>query len=308
MLILHTTTPHTLCYKSAMKRRTSYNARTFSCPYKCGTYCHSASGLTQHSTHCFRNPANRRASFPLNPTIWPPQTPPPTSAGPPTPSTSPPLPTPDHPSPLNSRPVTPIPASPHRHHWITNARGVRTRVHPYLNGSIISNTYRNITDITGTGQPCDAGGYELPRDAPPPPEDPCVEDDFFPYSSRPEFELADLLFRRVQMAGSKISDLMDIWAAYQQIYDIDPTYGPPFSSSQDLYNTIDSTEIGDVAWQAFTVEYNGEIPDGEETPSWKRKLYEVWFRDPLKVAEAQIANKDYAHKVDYAPKRMFSRV
>ena len=162
-----TTTPHTLCYKSAMKRQTSYNACMFSCPYKCGTYCHSASGLTQHSTHCFRNPANRRAGFPLNPTIWPPQTPPPTGAGPPTPSTSPPLPTPDHPSPLNSRPVTPIPASPHRHHWITNARGVRTRVHPYLNGSIISNTYRNITDITGTGQPCDVGGYELPRDAPP---------------------------------------------------------------------------------------------------------------------------------------------
>ena len=86
-----------------------------------------------------------------------------------------------------------------------------------------------------------------PEMPPPPPEDPRAEDDFFPYSSCPEFELADLLFRQVQMAGSKISDLMDIWAAYQQIYDIDPTYRPPFSSSQDLYNTIDSTEIGNVA-------------------------------------------------------------
>ena len=55
------------------------------------------------------------------------------------------------------------------------------------------------------------------------------------------------------------------------------------------------------------MEYNGEIPDGEETPSWKRKSYKVWFRDPLKVAEAQIANKDYAHEVDYALKHMFSR-
>jgi hypothetical protein len=109
------------------------------------------------------------------------------------------------------------------------------------------------------------------------------------------------------MAGTKISDLMDIWAAYQQIYDVNTTCGPPFSSSQDLYNTIDSTEIGDVAWQAFSVEFDGEISADSGTPPWKRKSYEVWFRDPLKIAEAQIANKDYGREMDYAPKRMFSR-
>ena len=139
-MILHATNP-------AMKKWTSYNTHTFSCLYKCGTYCRSASGLTQHSTHCFQNPANWHASFPLNPTIWPPQTPLPTGAGPPTPSTSPIL--PDHPSPLYSHPVTPNSASPHWHHWITNARGVRTWVHPYLNSLILSNKYHNITDITG---------------------------------------------------------------------------------------------------------------------------------------------------------------
>ena len=170
-----------------------------------------------------------------------------------------------------------------------------------------SNQSHKITDLSGTGQPCDADGYELPRDAPPPPEDLRADTNFFPYSSRPEFELADLLFRRVQMAGSYVSDLMDIWAAYQQIYDIDPTYGPPFSNSRELYNTIDSTEIGGVPWQAFTVQFDGEIPNGDEIPPWKTKSYEVWFRDPLKIAEAQIANKDYAREMDYAPKRVFSR-
>ena len=101
---------------------------------------------------------------------------------------------------------------------------------------------------------------------------------------------------------------MDIWAAYQQIYDIDTAYRPLFLSSKDLYDTIDSMELGDIAWQAFTVEYNGEIPDSEEIPPWKRKLYEVWFQDPLKVAEGQIANKDYAYKMDHAPKHIFSSV
>jgi hypothetical protein len=107
------------------------------------------------------------------------------------------------------------------------------------------------------------------------------------------------------MAGTKISDLMDIWAAYQQIYGVDPDIGPPFSSTKDLYNTIDSTEVGDVAWQAFSVEFNGET-SGDGIPPWKRKSYEVWFRDPLKIVEAQIANKDYAREMDHALKRMFS--
>lgn len=100
--------------------------------------------------------------------------------------------------------------------------------------------------LTGTAQPCDADSYDLPRGAPPAAEEARAEDDYFPYASRPEFELADLLFRRVQMAGTKISDLMDVWAAYQQIYEVDATYGPPFSNAQDLYNTIDSTEVGEV--------------------------------------------------------------
>jgi hypothetical protein len=130
---------------------------------------------------------------------------------------------------------------------------------------------------TVAGQPCDVDGYDLPGDTPPTPEHSHAEDDYFPYSLRPEFELADLLFQRVQMAGSKISDLMDIWAAYQQIYKLNATHGPPFSSAQDLYNTIDSTEVGNVPWQAFLVEFNGENPGESEGPSWKRKSYEVWF-------------------------------
>ena len=123
-----------------------YNARVFPCPYKCNAYCRSASGLTQHCAACPRNPANRRA---MNPTIRPPQTPPPVATSPTTsPLASPAPQTPDR-SGQNSRPRTPAsvsrrPRTPAtsvsprrcRHQWTTNVRGVRTRVHPYLNGSI----------------------------------------------------------------------------------------------------------------------------------------------------------------------------
>ena len=54
------------------------------------------------------------------------------------------------------------------------------------------------------------------------------------------------------MAGKKINELMDHWASYQQNPDSDSGHGPPFANAQDLYDTIDSTEIGGVPWQVST--------------------------------------------------------
>jgi hypothetical protein len=157
-----------------------------------------------------------------------------------------------------------------------------------------------------TGQPCDEDGYDLPDDSPPPPEENHhANDDYFPYSSRHEFELADFLFRKDQMAGKKVVELMDIWAAYNQ--SAWPDFDPPFASAQDLYETIDSTDVGGISWQAFSVQFNGAVTDNSELPGWKTQTYEVWFRDPLKIAEAQISNKDFHREMDYSPKREFSR-
>ena len=51
------------------------------------------------------------------------------------------------------------------------------------------------------------------------------------------------------MAGRKISDLMDIWAAFQQVSEPDSETCPPFANAQDMYDKIDSTEVGGVSWQ-----------------------------------------------------------
>jgi len=112
------------------------------------------------------------------------------------------------------------------------------------------------------------------------------------------------------MAGKKVSELMDIWAAHQLTRDdsdSDFEPDPPFANAQDLYNKIDSTDIGAAPWQAFSVQFNAEAEEGSGLPSWKTKPYEVWFRDPLKIAEAHIGNKDFAREMDYSPKRVFSR-
>ncbi|KAI0284149.1 hypothetical protein BC826DRAFT_919946, partial [Russula brevipes] len=141
--------------------------------------------------------------------------------------------------------------------------------------------------------------------APPPPFPERMPDDYYPYESQADFELADFLFRKDQMSGNRIDELMEIWAAQQTALYGDSETGPPFANARDLYNVIDATDLGDVPWQAFSVKYNGEIPN--DPPNWMSASYDVWFRDPLTVMEGQIGNREFSEEVDYAPKQVFSR-
>jgi len=154
------------------------------------------------------------------------------------------------------------------------------------------------------GRCCDENGNNLPPGAPPPPTDPKLDNNYFPYDSQGEFELADFLFRKEQMSGGKIDELMEIWVTLQQErYDDDEP--PPFANAQELYNMIDGTMLGDVPWQAFSVEYNGNTPP--DAPKWMSDSYEVWFRDPLDVMESQIGNRDFGpNEMDYMPKKIVS--
>jgi hypothetical protein len=150
------------------------------------------------------------------------------------------------------------------------------------------------------GRPCDSEGQFLPAGAPPPPWDVPQPDDWSPYESRSSFELADLLFRRDQMSGSCISDLMQIWASTLLNQ---PENYPPFANKDDMYDAIDATQIGDIPWQSFLVTYNGPLGDGNIVP-WKVASYDVWFRDPLAVLKSQLSNPDFAKEMDFAPKEV----
>ncbi|KAJ6531551.1 hypothetical protein B0H10DRAFT_2171470 [Mycena sp. CBHHK59/15] len=123
------------------------------------------------------------------------------------------------------------------------------------------------------GRPCDRDGTFLLPDTPPPPQERPPPDDFSPYAGRKDFDLADLLYRRVQMSAGAIDELMQNWAARTD------APNPPFADHEDLYSTIDATEIGHVPWQSFTVQYNQPIAAGDVTP-WKTQEYVVHFRDP----------------------------
>ncbi|KAI0644717.1 hypothetical protein C8Q79DRAFT_913020 [Trametes meyenii] len=159
----------------------------------------------------------------------------------------------------------------------------RVEYHPFLNG-----------------RPCDRDGNFLPPNTPPSLL-PSTQEDIqghSPFDSRTQFEIADFLYRRAQMSGSKIDELMELWACT-----LPEGQDPPFASHEHLYATLDAIKQGDVPWQTFSVSYNGPIPEGA-MPSWMVREYDVWFRDPRLVLREQYSNPDFANDIDWAPKRL----
>jgi hypothetical protein len=99
------------------------------------------------------------------------------------------------------------------------------------------------------------------------------------------------------MSANKIDILLDLWAATLLKHSDEP----PFADHKDLYDTIDSTPLGDVQWQSFNISYNGPDKPEHNAPPWMDAEYEVWFRDPHSVIRNMIANPDFHGEIDYAP-------
>jgi hypothetical protein len=147
------------------------------------------------------------------------------------------------------------------------------------------------------GKICDKSGNDIPLDAPPPP---CGSDkqfdDWTPYDNRVQFEVADFLYRRNQMSAGDINYLLNLWAASLAVHDDEP----PFLRTSDLYNTIDATPLGNVAWESFSLQFNGPQPT-ENVPSWMQAEYDVWFWDPRTLVHNLLSNPDFKSSFDYAP-------
>jgi hypothetical protein len=98
------------------------------------------------------------------------------------------------------------------------------------------------------------------------------------------------------MSAGDINFLLSLWAASLAIHDDEP----PFSKATHVYDTIDSTPLGDVAWESFSLQYNGTRP-AESVPSWMQAEYDVWFRDPRILVHNLLSNPDFKSDFDYAP-------
>ena len=75
---------------------------------------------------------------------------------------------------------------------------------------------------------------------------------------------------------------------------------PPFKNTKSMYNTINSTPLGDVLWQSFTLKYNGDLPDGKVPAPWVETDYDAWYWDPHTLIYNIISNPDFKGEFDYA--------
>ena len=152
------------------------------------------------------------------------------------------------------------------------------------------------------GTPCNADGQDLPpNSAPSPPADGDPDKPWYPFNSRAQFELADLVYRRDEMPAGRIDDLMDIFAA------LDANGTPPYANHEELYGCIDAISP-ERTWQclSFTHADASTIMDGDSSvPAWKKGTYDMWIRDPKSLVQRQLSNPEIKDFIDYAPRQVF---
>ncbi|KAF8234007.1 hypothetical protein L208DRAFT_1264234 [Tricholoma matsutake] len=154
-----------------------------------------------------------------------------------------------------------------------------------------------ILTLPPVGQICGENGEDIQPDMLPPPHDSNKgPDDWTPYNSHLEFEVADFLFHQNQMSSGDINFLLSLWAASLAVHGDEL----PFSKAMDMYNTIDSTPLGDLAWESFSLQYNGTQPVNN-VPLWMEAEYDVWFQDPHILIHNLLSNPDFKSNFDYAP-------
>lgn len=183
--------------------------------------------------------------------------------------------------------------------------GIRREYHEHLNGAVSFSIFSFSTLTIGlSGIPCDIHGNFLPPGSSPPPRQSAAlkpEDDakdFKPYTDRLQFETADFLFTRNQMSARNIDTLLALWAASLAPYGDKP----PFDTHKDLYSTIDSSSLGHVPWDSFSMRYKSTGPTQPgPPPAWQEQDHEVWFRDPRQLLKNMLSNPDFDGDFEYTP-------
>ncbi|TEB28157.1 hypothetical protein FA13DRAFT_1633446, partial [Coprinellus micaceus] len=132
-------------------------------------------------------------------------------------------------------------------------------------------------------------------------------DSWHPFADRHDFDWADYHYVEVQSSEDTINRGLDLWMA-EQIQVMQSAEGftpPPWSSTKDLYKTIDAIEDGDVPFERVFFRYSGVIE--ENAPSWKTATYELCVRDVRAVVQQQMATPQFKEEFQTAPYRQYDR-
>jgi len=166
--------------------------------------------------------------------------------------------------------------------------------HTILDGKSICSLVQHNLIFLAT--PTNKFGSDLPPGVGPTPRDVPHKDDWYPFTSRIEFETAEFLFTENQMPQGHVDRLMQLWTA-SMLHHNDRA---PYSGHADLHHVIDAIPHGDVPWKSFQVHYSGNLPE-PVAPSWMTKGYDIWFHDPNTVVKNLLSNPDFHGHFDYTP-------
>ena len=147
--------------------------------------------------------------------------------------------------------------------------------------------------------PCNEAGEYLPWGTPPLPPPAKSPNDWTLYHNRVDFELMEFLYTKVQMSGKAIDTLSQLLRACLLNHGVLLNDINIFKQNTDLLVTINSTPVGDVPWQGFTLSYNGPCP--LNAPEWMTTTHDVWYCDPLQLVHNLLANWDFDNEFDYMP-------
>ncbi|KAF8157500.1 hypothetical protein BJ912DRAFT_866975 [Pholiota molesta] len=152
--------------------------------------------------------------------------------------------------------------------------------------------------------PCDVNGNFLPQFTQPPPYSPpdvTETNRWHPFDDRLAFDWAHYHFIELQSSARKINKGLDLWlAAKLKAGDNSPL---PWSSTDDMYETIDSIQEGAAPFITIEFKYTGPVDD--KSPKWMTQTYELCTRDSSKLLQNQLATTDFANDFDYKPYREF---
>ena len=152
--------------------------------------------------------------------------------------------------------------------------------------------------------PCDIGGNFLPQyTQPPSPDVPdAIKDNpWHPFEDRLAFDWAHYHFVELQSSEPEINKGLDLWlAATMKSGDDTPL---PWSSTEEMYKTIDSIQEGDAPFKTIRFKYSGPIPP--HPPYWMTETYELCTRDSRILLHNQLATTDFADTFDYKPYYQF---
>ncbi|KAM6494803.1 hypothetical protein JOM56_009426 [Amanita muscaria] len=146
-----------------------------------------------------------------------------------------------------------------------------------------------------TAIPCDKNGNTLHRNEreTPPPRHERLPDDWAPFGSKLEFDVAEFVYCKTKMSRSNANILMKLFASLRG-------GDPIFTDYDDLCETIDSTNLGDVPWQCSKLQYTGNLPLND-IPEWMTAQYDIYYRDPNEVIKNILSNTAYNGAFNYVP-------